>query len=158
MRIYRLDLNRFTLLHEVHQLGKLVSHEAQTVHSRVKLDMDREIRHATLFKHVAEHLERIHVRDARLKTIVHNLIEGVCSGRKHHNRRLDSCLAELKTLNRICHCKIVCTSLFHKGSELHCAMAISIGLDQHQKLRLVLKLRTEISIILKTAVQVYLQP
>ena len=114
MGIYRLDGHGCTCLQEVHQLGKLLGHETEPVHACVELDMDREAFESPLFEHVAEDLERIHVRDARLQTVVHDLFERVGAGRKDHYRRLYACLTELYALDGIGHGKVIRSRFFHE--------------------------------------------
>ena len=57
MRIHRLYSDIWTGPEEVKQFGQFIVHESKTVHSGVKLDMDREVIHSPVFQHFTQNLE-----------------------------------------------------------------------------------------------------
>ena len=101
-------------MQEPDQLFEFSAHEAQTVHSGIKLYMDREILHLSFFKYTAQCLEGTEVRYARFQTIVYHFLKRIGACRKHHYRSLYITLTQFYSLYRISHCKIICSGILHQ--------------------------------------------
>ncbi len=134
MRIYRLYANPVACAEKAGQLIKLSRHETEPVHACIKLDVYREVLDTPLFKHFAQSLESVHVRDARLEIVVNYPVKEIRSGSEYDYRDLNPCLAQFHAFNRVCHRKIISPGAFHKRSELHGTMPVCICLYKHQQL------------------------
>ena len=86
---------------------QFLSHETETVHSCIELDMHREVLHSPTGQHITKCPQRIHIRYARLQPAVNHLVEKIRTGSQHKYRKTDSGFSKLDSLYRIGHCKVV---------------------------------------------------
>ena len=99
MRVHGLHADGAAILQKCEKLGKLGRHKAQAVHSRVQLDMDGIVLKAAALEMSDERLQSREVRNARLQTIIYDLLEEVGSGGQNKNRQRDTGLPELDPLH-----------------------------------------------------------
>ena len=137
---------------------ELMCHEPKTVHSGVKLYVDRIVLQSSFGEDFLKGKESRQVRDARFETVVHYLIEEIHPCRKDQNRQTDAGLAQFDSLQRQSNCQIVSPRVLHHRGELHCAMPIGIGLDEHQHPGGAFKLRPEIPVVVKAIGKIQLEP
>ena len=149
MGIKRFHLKVLLNLHESHQAVQLLLHETKTVHAGVEGDMDRIIAAAGLGDFVAETLQSIHRRDARLELVLDHFRIALSAGGKHQYGQLDAILAQTDTLDGGGDAQIVDSGVLKQTGELSGSVAIRISLDHHQHLCAGFQFRTVISIVVE---------
>ena len=134
MGVYGPYLNILAIFQKGCQVLQFAGHEAQAVHAGVKLDMDRIIFYSSVLQYFAEGFQCVEIWNSWFKVIVYDFIEEVSSGSQNQDRKLYSRFAEFHAFHWISYGKVVCTGFFHHRCKLHCAMSVSICLDQNKKL------------------------
>ena len=129
-----------------------------SLQTRIQLQVNRISFNPPGLESVHQGFESKQVRNTGLEAIVDNLIEEIRTGGKDKDRKADTGLAELYSLDRKGDSKIIRSGILHHEGEFDSAMTVCVGFNQHKHLGRTQKLRPEVSIVIKAIREVQLQP
>ena len=124
-------------LHDVYETGKIFHIEAQTMHTRIYLNMDIKLRNFRMTcQHLFQLLQIVEVEDFRFQTMVHHHLKAMRLSPKHNNRSVDTALAQTHTLIRISHGKVINTLVQQSIHQFHIAQTVGRGFHHRHHLRI----------------------
>ena len=143
-------------IERVEQSGQLLLHEAQAVHSRIELDMNRITLLAVAFHGLRELAERPQAVNLRFEPVGRHHVEAVRIGVKHHDGHRDTAFAQQHSLVGERYGQIIDALMLKQLRNLEIARTIAGRLDhRHEAHRP--QLRPEIVQIVDHGIQIDLK-
>ena len=136
----------------------LIGHEAEPVHAGIQLDVDGKIADPFFAEFVTERVQRVKVGDAGFQALRNHLVEEIRSGCQDQNGRRDAFAAQLDAFHGKRYGQIIHAGLLEHRAHFHRAVAVGVGLDQHEQFGGRLETRTEIPEIVQAVRQTQFQP
>ena len=131
--------------------------EAQTMHTRVELDMYGPTRDTLLTGSLDQRIHQTEGIHLRLQVVVEHRLEGRHLRVHDHDIGGDASLTERDTLVGHSHGEIIDTLILQGLGDLHSTSTIAVGLDHAHHLRIGLQERTEIVQVLHHGIEVHLE-
>ena len=138
----------------IEQRRQLLLHEAQTVHSRIELDVDRITLFAVTFDRRSELMERPQAVNLRFEPVGRHRVETVGIGVEYHDGHRDAPLAQQHTLVGERHGQIVDTLMLQQLRNLEIAGSVARGLDHRHEPHARPQLRPEIVQVVGHGIQI----
>ena len=139
------------LVHVIHGV------KAQTVHARVKFDVDRPAGDTLLTGGLDQRIQQTEGIDLRLQVVVEHGLEGGHLRVHDHDVGRDASLTQGDTLVGHSHRQIIDTMVLQRTGNLHRTSAITVGFDHAHHLRLGFQERAVVIQILHHGIEVHLK-
>ena len=153
----RSDLDLRGFRQRLAQRPDFVVHEAQPVHTRVELDMDRVTALARMHHGPGEGSERMKAVYLGFEAVGDHLIETVGIGVEHHDGHRNAPLPQQYPLVGERHGQVIDALVLQELRDFEIAGTVRTGLDHRHELRTEAELRTEEIKVVRHSVEVDLQ-